>query len=84
MYAKADRNSSVNTVTEPGMSKVGVDYSTIGLNDKDTYWFVIHAEGRNLTTGVRFYYGFVHEDDVEASTPEPMALRVPNHPSEES
>jgi hypothetical protein len=66
------------------MSKVGVDYSTIGLNDKDTYWFVIHAEGRNLTTGVRFYYGFVHEDDVEASTPEPMALRVPNHPSEES
>jgi len=25
-------------VTEAGMAKIGVEYSTIGLNDKDTYY----------------------------------------------
>lgn len=77
VYSKADRNSTVSMVTEPGLRQVGVQYATVGLNGDSRYWYVIHAEGVGGLTPARLYYGFIHEDDVDWSVPESPTLPLP-------
>jgi hypothetical protein len=77
VYAKADRYAAVSVVTEPGLRQLDVDYSTIGLSDSETYWHVAHATGIG-SDSVRFYYGFVHEGDVDWSVPAVTALSLPS------
>jgi hypothetical protein len=73
VYEKADRSSAVSRVTEAGMREVSVDSSTPGLRDDGTYWYVTHRvrAGAGGSGPSAFYYGYIHEDDVDWSKTEP-------------
>jgi hypothetical protein len=77
LYTKADRSSLVQVVTAPGITRLDVTYSTVGLDDKDTYWYVIDWDRDPNKTGIeKFYFGYLHADDVEWSTPRDERLEL--------
>src|ERR1700730_6163837 len=65
IYERADRNSTVTAVTQPGLREVEVDASVPGLNDDSEYWHVsqiFDAAGQPI-----FLTGYVHKEDVDWS-----------------
>lgn len=76
IYDKADRNSEVICVTEPGLRELRVEASTDGLNGDGTYWHVMHViytesyKRSGSLDDAEFCSGYVHEDDVDWSKTE--------------
>lgn len=68
VYSKADRSSDVVAVIAPDVQEVRVEEGVTGL-DGGEYWQIFHfAEDKSLSNGI-YIAGFVHNDDVNWSTP---------------
>jgi hypothetical protein len=68
VYDKADRNSTVLSVTKAGLLEVDVDAATEGLNGDAIYWHVSHLvkdAPKGMALFDMFYYGYIHDDDID-------------------